>query len=263
MRDLLPSAWLDHLENIGPFEVVLPTDPASELLRLTVPHEDVGGVLASVPQRATETWWLLERRVHSLVSTMGRRTPTSSGSSAASGRRTRPTTTAASSRSSSGPTSPNCPAEPPWNARSTITSVRAAPGTVRQAGCPSTNLDDEQPRCPDARPRRPAQKTPRAASHHGEHRSGADCPLPHDSGRLRGGRHTTRAVSPSLLTRTTPPCRGAGSYSPRRGFRTPGGRTLASSSTDGTVRPMVTASTPPADGWHQGVLRCPTRSRLT
>ncbi|WP_336209195.1 acyltransferase domain-containing protein [Nonomuraea sp. LPB2021202275-12-8] len=71
MRDLLPSAWLEHLERIGPQEVVLPPDLAGELLRLTVPHEDVGGVLAGVPRPGSEAWWLLERCVGSLVSTMG------------------------------------------------------------------------------------------------------------------------------------------------------------------------------------------------
>ncbi|MER7500967.1 acyltransferase domain-containing protein [Nonomuraea pusilla] len=71
MRDLLPGPWLDHLERLGPFGVRLPSDPVSELLRLAVPHEDVGGVLAETPRPGTETWWLLERCVHSLVATMG------------------------------------------------------------------------------------------------------------------------------------------------------------------------------------------------
>ncbi|MEV0383872.1 acyltransferase domain-containing protein [Nonomuraea sp. NPDC050643] len=65
-------AWLDHLESVGGFEVVLPGGGlADELLRLTVPHEDVNAILAARPEPGTPQWWLTERCAHSLVSTMG------------------------------------------------------------------------------------------------------------------------------------------------------------------------------------------------
>ncbi|WP_181019447.1 acyltransferase domain-containing protein [Nonomuraea typhae] len=64
-------AWLAHLESLGSIEARFPADPMTELMRLTVPHEDVAGVLASVPEPGTSHRWLLERCVHSLVSTMG------------------------------------------------------------------------------------------------------------------------------------------------------------------------------------------------
>ncbi|MGI5291809.1 acyltransferase domain-containing protein [Nonomuraea polychroma] len=63
--------WLAHLESLGGFDLAFPDDLASELLRLTVPHEDVNAVLAARPQPGTPEWWLAERCVHSLVSTMG------------------------------------------------------------------------------------------------------------------------------------------------------------------------------------------------
>lgn len=50
---------------------LLPPDPVPELLRLTVPHEDVAGVLAARPRPGTEAWRLLESNVHTLVSAMG------------------------------------------------------------------------------------------------------------------------------------------------------------------------------------------------
>ncbi|MFG2074516.1 acyltransferase domain-containing protein [Nonomuraea maritima] len=64
-------AWLDHLESVEGPDLVLPADLTSELLRLAVPHEDVGPVLAARPERGTGAWWLAERCVRSLVSTMG------------------------------------------------------------------------------------------------------------------------------------------------------------------------------------------------
>ncbi|MBF8192935.1 DUF5596 domain-containing protein [Nonomuraea sp. K274] len=65
-------AWLEHLESLGGFDVTFPDDLPSELLRLTVPHEDVNAVIADRPEPGGPRWWLLERCVHSLVSTMGR-----------------------------------------------------------------------------------------------------------------------------------------------------------------------------------------------
>ncbi|WP_214317343.1 acyltransferase domain-containing protein [Nonomuraea sediminis] len=66
--------WLDHLESLGGLDIRLPepTAMAGELLRLTVPHEDIGPVIAGRPEPGTPHWWLLERCVHSLVEAMGR-----------------------------------------------------------------------------------------------------------------------------------------------------------------------------------------------
>ncbi|MFI6531803.1 acyltransferase domain-containing protein [Nonomuraea sp. NPDC050547] len=63
-------AWLAHLESLGGFEArpPAPGDLLGELMRLTVPHEDVAGVITSAPEPGTPQWWLLERCVHSLVS---------------------------------------------------------------------------------------------------------------------------------------------------------------------------------------------------
>lgn len=65
--------WLAHLESVGPIDVRLPHvhDLPDELLRLAVPHEDVNGVTASMPQPGTGEWWLLERAANALVSAMG------------------------------------------------------------------------------------------------------------------------------------------------------------------------------------------------
>jgi hypothetical protein len=64
-------AWLAHLESLGGIGLELPGDLPSELLRLTVPHEDVNAVIAARPEPGSPQWWLAERCVHSLVSTMG------------------------------------------------------------------------------------------------------------------------------------------------------------------------------------------------
>ncbi|WP_165969971.1 acyltransferase domain-containing protein [Nonomuraea terrae] len=64
-------AWLDHLESVDGPDFALPADLATELLRLAVPHDDVGAVVAAAPQPGTGVWWLAERCVRSLVSTMG------------------------------------------------------------------------------------------------------------------------------------------------------------------------------------------------
>ncbi|MEU0566078.1 acyltransferase domain-containing protein [Nonomuraea sp. NPDC005983] len=63
--------WLDHLESLGGLDLSFPRDLTAELLRLAVPHEDIAAVLADVPGRGSRRWWLAERCVHSLVSTMG------------------------------------------------------------------------------------------------------------------------------------------------------------------------------------------------
>lgn len=66
--------WLDHLESLGGADVALPS-PSSlpdELIRLGVPHEDIDGVLASLPEPGDWRWWLLERCVASLAESMGR-----------------------------------------------------------------------------------------------------------------------------------------------------------------------------------------------
>ncbi|GAA2206841.1 hypothetical protein GCM10009850_022990 [Nonomuraea monospora] len=63
--------WLAHLESVDGPDLVLPADPTPELLRLTVPHEDVGAVLAARPEPGGGQWWLAERCVRSLVSAMG------------------------------------------------------------------------------------------------------------------------------------------------------------------------------------------------
>ncbi|MDR8413333.1 acyltransferase domain-containing protein [Nonomuraea sp. 3-1Str] len=63
--------WLDHLESLGGIDVQFPRDPVAELLRLAVPHEDVNGVVSTLPERGTPQWWLVERCVHSLVAAMG------------------------------------------------------------------------------------------------------------------------------------------------------------------------------------------------
>lgn len=71
------AKWLEHLEAIGEpdFDVVLPPpdDLPSILLQLAVPHDDIGDVVALLPQveQSPELWWLLRRCAHSLVRTMG------------------------------------------------------------------------------------------------------------------------------------------------------------------------------------------------
>ncbi|AQZ64596.1 unnamed protein product [[Actinomadura] parvosata subsp. kistnae] len=65
-------AWLAHLESVEGPDLVLPADLATELLRLTVPHEDIGAVLAARPEPGSGRWWLAERCARSLVATMGR-----------------------------------------------------------------------------------------------------------------------------------------------------------------------------------------------
>ncbi|MFC4008651.1 acyltransferase domain-containing protein [Nonomuraea purpurea] len=63
--------WLAHLESLGGFDLALPGDLVSELLRLAVPHEDVNAVIAARPEPGDPRWWLAERCAHSLVATMG------------------------------------------------------------------------------------------------------------------------------------------------------------------------------------------------
>ncbi|WP_327085286.1 acyltransferase domain-containing protein [Nonomuraea sp. NBC_01738] len=63
--------WHAYLRGLGGLDVSFPDDPLTGLLRLAVPHEDIAGVLASLPTPGDERWWLLERCVHSLVATMG------------------------------------------------------------------------------------------------------------------------------------------------------------------------------------------------
>lgn len=72
------AVWLAELEQVGDptIPVILPPDEemAAILRELDVPEEDIPGVLASRPdpERDPELWWLLERCVATLVSTMGR-----------------------------------------------------------------------------------------------------------------------------------------------------------------------------------------------
>ncbi|MEU7742543.1 acyltransferase domain-containing protein [Nonomuraea sp. NPDC049158] len=63
--------WLAHLESGGPATIAFPDDLADELVRLAVPHEDIGAVLATLPEPGGPLWWLAERCVGSLVSAMG------------------------------------------------------------------------------------------------------------------------------------------------------------------------------------------------
>lgn len=71
------AAWLAYLEGLGDptFPVELPDDAEmADILRdFEVPEEDIPAVLASRPDpnRDPERWWLLERSVVELVSTMG------------------------------------------------------------------------------------------------------------------------------------------------------------------------------------------------
>ncbi|MEU7855113.1 acyltransferase domain-containing protein [Nonomuraea sp. NPDC049141] len=63
--------WLGHLESGGGIAIAFPEDLADELVRLAVPHEDIGAVLAALPEPGGPLWWLAERCVRSLVSAMG------------------------------------------------------------------------------------------------------------------------------------------------------------------------------------------------
>ncbi|MEV1249234.1 acyltransferase domain-containing protein [Nonomuraea sp. NPDC049750] len=63
--------WLGHLESGGPAKIAFPDDLADELVRLAVPHEDIGAVLATLPEPGGPLWWLAERCVGALVSAMG------------------------------------------------------------------------------------------------------------------------------------------------------------------------------------------------
>lgn len=74
VKELLSDhpVWFEHLESLGGIDLELPTDLVPELLRLAVPHEDVNAVIAARPEPGSPEWWLAERCVHSLVSTMGR-----------------------------------------------------------------------------------------------------------------------------------------------------------------------------------------------
>ncbi|MEO3867704.1 acyltransferase domain-containing protein [Nonomuraea sp. B12E4] len=73
VKELLKDhpAWLEHLESRDGIDLALPADLPSALLRLAVPHEDVNAVVAARPEPGGPLWWLAERCVHSLVSTMG------------------------------------------------------------------------------------------------------------------------------------------------------------------------------------------------
>ncbi|WP_219464051.1 acyltransferase domain-containing protein, partial [Nonomuraea rhizosphaerae] len=64
--------WLAHLESEGGMDIAFPEDLADELVGLAVPHEDVGGVISALPRPGSPLWWLAERCVRSLVSSMGR-----------------------------------------------------------------------------------------------------------------------------------------------------------------------------------------------
>jgi hypothetical protein len=69
--------WLEHLDGLGDseFPIELPDDAemASILRELEVPEEDIPAAIASRPdrERQPDAWWLLERSVVALVSTMG------------------------------------------------------------------------------------------------------------------------------------------------------------------------------------------------
>ncbi|MEW9552749.1 acyltransferase domain-containing protein [Nonomuraea sp. NPDC050783] len=65
--------WLAHLEALAPADLDLPApgELPVELLRLAVPHEDVNAVVAARPEPGSPQWWLAERCVASLASTMG------------------------------------------------------------------------------------------------------------------------------------------------------------------------------------------------
>jgi hypothetical protein len=71
------ASWLEYLEGLGDpgFPVKLPPDNQTVDIppELEVPEEDIPAVLAARPDRDRdpELWWLLERSVNSLVSTMG------------------------------------------------------------------------------------------------------------------------------------------------------------------------------------------------
>ena len=72
------DTWHTHLADIGapPFPVVLPSgeDLVRTLRYLEIPGEDIPDVVRLVPSQDADpnTWWLLERTVHSLVRHMGR-----------------------------------------------------------------------------------------------------------------------------------------------------------------------------------------------
>lgn len=71
------SAWLDYLAGLGDptFPIELPDDDetAAVLRELEVPEEDIPAILDSRPdrERHPDQWWLFERSVVELVSTMG------------------------------------------------------------------------------------------------------------------------------------------------------------------------------------------------
>ena len=71
------AEWLEELEGLGDpeFSIKLPGDAemASILRELEVPEEDIPAAVASRPNREQhpDAWWLLERSVNSLVSTLG------------------------------------------------------------------------------------------------------------------------------------------------------------------------------------------------
>jgi hypothetical protein len=76
-KNEVQAAWLAYLEELGDpdFPIRLPDEQEMEaiLRELDVPKEDIPAVLASRPNptRDPEQWWLLERSVVELVSTMG------------------------------------------------------------------------------------------------------------------------------------------------------------------------------------------------
>lgn len=71
------AAWLDHLESLGdrlvPVELPAEAETVRILRELEVPEDDIPAVLASRPnrERNPEEWWLLERTVAEMVTTMG------------------------------------------------------------------------------------------------------------------------------------------------------------------------------------------------
>lgn len=75
-NDESTSSWLTHLQGQpDPDDVRLPSrdDLAPILLDLAVPHEDLDGLVATLPtpDRSADLWWLLERATAELTRTMG------------------------------------------------------------------------------------------------------------------------------------------------------------------------------------------------
>ncbi len=75
--DPVTATWLEHLEAAGAPEFAVELPSADELppilLELTVPHEEIDGLVVLLPslKQSAGLWWLLERCAHVLVRDMG------------------------------------------------------------------------------------------------------------------------------------------------------------------------------------------------